>query len=180
MTERISALCILLVIASASFAVTPTNASLKGTYSFQLGSSHGNYWGKQLSCSGKSLWMGGSTVKSESIVGNIIFNGAGSVSGTYTQYGQFNQTASNNTVTCSSSGYAVYSAPVSGTLTGTYSIQSTGAGAMTIKPSTSSNSVGFVLEVAAGNATTGLRSTVFLTELNTDHSVDVTGSAVLQ
>lgn len=178
-THKIFVLGTVLVLASLSFAVTPSNASLKGNYSFQLSSAHGNSWGKQLSCSGKSVWMGGNTVKNESIVGTITFNGAGKVTGSFTQYGHFNQTASNNTVSCSSGGHAVFDAATNGTLTGTYSLPSSGAGAMTITPSGSS-AVGFVIKVAAGNASSGIRSTVFLTELNSDHSVDVTGSAELQ
>ena len=178
--QRILVICSLFLIPSATFAVTPSNASLKGTYSFQLASSHFYSWGKQLTCSGKSVWMGGTTVKSESIVGAVTFSGTGTVSGSYTDYGQLNQTASNNTASCTSGGHAVYLAPASGTLSGTYTVASTGAGAMTIKPSTSTTSVGLVLKLAAGNATSGVRSTVFMTDLNSDQSVDVTGSAVLQ
>jgi len=181
------AICLLLVAVSASFAATPTNASLKGNYSFQLASAHMDQWSGSINCPNPgggqyTLNFGGSTVNNQSALGVMTFDGKGNVKGTFTQYGKFDQAESNATVVPSctqgagSNGNAVYDPPTTGTLTGTYSIESTGFGAMILTIS-SGDTPSFVLQLAG---TAAVRSTVFLVQLDSDNRMEISGSAVLQ
>ncbi|MFZ1130032.1 MAG: hypothetical protein WBV31_14600 [Terriglobales bacterium] len=188
MKKAVLAICIVLVSASPGFAATVGNSSLKGTYSFQLGGPHMDWWSASITCydphgNPYTVSGGGSDVSSESIVGTITFDGKGNLTGAYTKYGSFDQAASNATIllSCSpgvgNSGYAVYDPPSTGTFKGTYSVQSNGTGALTLALS-SGESVGFVLELGG---TAAVRTSVFLTEFDsTTNKVDVSGSAVLQ
>jgi len=180
--------CILLVSVSAAFAATISNASLKGKYAFQLASSHMQGWNASITCydsNGNSytVWAGGSDVSTESVLGLMTFDGTGKVSGTYAQYGKFDQAASNATAAASctpgasNNGYAVYDPPSSGTFAGTYSVQSTGLGAMVITTS-GGDTPNFVLELSG---TAAVRTTVFMTQYDpTTNKVDVSGTAILQ
>jgi hypothetical protein len=186
MKKMLFAICIVLVSTSA-FAILG-NSSLKGKYSFQLGNAHLNEWNAFITCydpqgNPYSVYAGGSTVSSESILGLMTFDGKGNIAGTYTQYGHFDQSGSSATVVpsctpgASNNGYAVYFSAVTGTFTGTYSIQPTGLGAMVLTIS-GGDTPSFVLELAG---TALVRNTVFMTQYDpTTHKVDTFGSAVLQ
>jgi|SRR3984893_901281 hypothetical protein len=186
MKKMLFVICTLLISVSA-FA-TLGNSSLKGKYSFQLGGAHLNGWNASITCYDPqghpyTVTAGGSNVSKESILGVMTFDGKGNLNGTYTQYGHFDQNASNATVvpSCtpggSNNGYAVYDPGAPGTFTGTYSIQPTGLGAMALTIS-GGDTPSFVLELA-GTAT--IRNTVFMTQYDpTTYKVDVFGSAVLQ
>jgi hypothetical protein len=187
MKTMLFAICLLLAAASASFAATPTDASLKGKYSFQLSDVHMNQWSASISCSNPgnnnyTVVFGGSDVSNQSALGVMTFDGKGNVTGTFTQYGQFDQTESNATVVPSctqgagSNGNAVYDPPTTGTFTGTYSIQSTGLGAMILTISTG-DTPSFVLQLAG---TAAVRTSVFMLELDSDNRMEVSGLAVLQ
>jgi hypothetical protein len=188
MKKVLLVLSILLALVSMSFATTISNASLKGKYSFQLASAHLDGWYASVNCKDPqgntyTVSAGGSNVSNQSIVGVMTFDGKGNVSGTYSQYGKFDQAASNATVapSCtpgqSNNGYAVYDPPSSGTFAGTYSIQPTGLGAMVITVS-GGDTPNFVLELAG---TAAVRNTVYLTQYDpTTYKVDVAGSAILQ
>ena len=136
MRKTLLAISTLFVLVSASFAVTPSNASLKGTYSFQLGTSHFNSWQVHYPCPNPNGGIDARTAGSfesrdEVIIGNVTFDGKGNAIGTYTQYGQFDYASSIGTVDTScpfsvNSGHAVYFAPVSGTFTGLYTIGADG------------------------------------------------------
>jgi hypothetical protein len=179
---------ILLVAVSASFAATPTDASLKGKYSFQLSSAKGDWWSTTINCknpdgSTNTLIFGGSAVSNSSVLGVMTFDGKGNITGTFTQYGNFDQTLTNATIVPSctpgagNSGYAVYDAPTTGTFTGTYSIQSTGLGTMALSIS-EGDTPNFIIELGGAAA---VRNTVFMTELDpTSNRVEISGSAVLQ
>src|SRR5208283_723045 len=141
MRTILCAICLALVAVSASFAKTPSDASLKGEYSLQLTDVHFEQWSASINCPNPggneyTLIFGGSDVTNDTGLGTITFDGKGNVTGTVTQYGKFDQTASNATVVPSctqgeaSNGNAVYDPPVASTFTGTYSIQSTGLGTM--------------------------------------------------
>jgi hypothetical protein len=180
--------CLLLVAVSASFAASPSNASLKGKYSFQLSSAHMGGWYASITCydpngNPYTVSAGGSEVSNESILGAMTFDGKGNATGTYSQYGHFDSSASNATVVpscnpgASNNGYAVYDPPSSGTFTGTYSIQSTGYGAMVLNVS-GGDSPNFVLELGG---TAAVRTFVFMTQYDpTTYKMEVSGSAVLQ
>jgi len=182
------AICLLLVAVSASFATTPGNASLKGKYSFQISDVHSNQWNTSITCydpqnNPYTVSAGGSNVSNDGVLGIMTFDGKGNVAGTYTQYGEFNQAASNATAVPSctqgqgNNGYAVYDPPAPGTFTGTYSIQPTGFGTMDLAIS-GGDAPSFVLELAG---TAAVRTTVFLTQFDpTTNRMETSGSAVLQ
>ena len=186
MTKILFAICVLL--ASVSAFATLGHSSLKGKYSFQLGSAHLNGWNASITCYDPqghpyTVSAGGSTVSKESILGIMTFDGKGNIAGTYTQYGHFDQNASNATAVpsctpgASNNGYAVYDPGAPGTFTGTYSVQPTGLGAMVLTIS-AGDTPSFVLELAGTGA---IRSTVFMTQYDpTTYKVDTLGSAVLQ
>lgn len=188
MTKTLLAICTLLALASASFATPMSNASLKGPYSFQLASPHQGYWNVNFICYDNSnnpynVNFGGNSVSTDSAVGVITFDGKGHATGTFTEYGKFDQAASAATVVtgcngAGSSGHAVYDAPFTGTFTGTYSVQANGTGALTIAISGGDTS-GMILQIGG---TAAIRTTVFMTGIDssTSNKVDVTGMAVLQ
>jgi hypothetical protein len=180
-------LFVVFAVAATAFAATPTNASLKGPYSFQLSSSHLNQWYASINCTNAqggtyTVSAGGSEVSGQSIQGVVTFDGKGNATGTYTQYGSFDQADSNATVvpSCSGSsnnGNSVYDPPVTGTFTGTYTIQPTGQGALVLNIS-NGETVDFVLELAS---TAAVRTSILMTEYDsTTHKVDVSGVAILQ
>ena len=182
--------CVLLLFvltsgATTRFSAAPTtsNASLNGAYTFQLASPHQNSWGAQLVCNGQPMFVGGSDTRSDAVAGTVTFNGSGSATGTFTMYGRFNQAASNATVSCNNNGNPVYDAPSSGTISGEYSVQSNGTGAMAITitptPPGGSPSAGFILRLA-GACASGVSNTVFMVSLRTDNSVETTGIARFQ
>ena len=187
MKKLFFALCIVLASASATFAGTISDASLKGKYSFQLGSAHLENWFASITCydpqgNPYTVTAGGSDVGNQSVQGVMTFDGKGNVSGTYTQYGQFDQAASNATVVpsctpgASNNGYAVYDPPSSGTLSGTYSIQPAGFGAMALTIS-GGDTVNMVVELAG---TAAVRNTVFMTQYDSNNRVEVSGTGILQ
>jgi hypothetical protein len=178
---------LLLVAVSASFAATPTDASLKGNYSIQLTSIHLDQWSASITCPNPggneyTLNFGGTYVGNQPGLGVITFDGKGNVTGTVTVYGQFDQTESNATVipSCTqgagSNGNAVYDPPSVVTLKGTYSIQSNGTGTMVLALSTGDTN-NFVLQLAG---TAAVRNTVFLIQFDPNNRVEVSGSATLE
>jgi hypothetical protein len=188
MRKILFTICLAVVAVSSSFAKSPTDASLKGTYSFQLASAHMDGWYASITCydpqgNQYTVSAGGSDVNNESILGTIAFDGKGNATGNFTQYGHFDSSASDATVVpsctpgASNNGYAVYDPPSSGTFTGTYSIQSTGFGGMVLNISGGDNP-NFVLELGG---TAAVRTTVFMTQFDpTTYKMEVSGSAVLQ
>jgi hypothetical protein len=188
MKKFLFASLLLLAPVSASFAATPSNASLKGNYSVQLSSVHGDQWYGSITCpnpggNSYTLNFGGSIVSNQPGQGVLKFDGKGNVTGTVTIYGKFDQAASNATVVAScvqgagGNGNAVYDAPYAATLTGTYSIQSTGYGTMEATISTG-DSLSFVLELGG---TAAVRNTVFLIQLDSpSNRVETSGTATLQ
>jgi hypothetical protein len=190
MKKMLFAICVLLVSVSASFAVTFGNSSLKGKYSFQLVAAHLNFWNATITCHDPqgnpyTVEAGGSNVSNDSILGVATFDGKGNLTGgAFTQYGIFDQAASNATVvpSCtpggSNNGYAVYDPPLTLTVTGTYSVQPTGFGALvlTIAGGGTGN---FLLELAGTGA---VRNFVSVTEYGASapYRVFHSGSAVLQ
>jgi hypothetical protein len=172
---------LLLVLSSNATTPTPSKASLKGIYVFQMGGARQNTWGVQLTCGGQPVFVGGTDTRDQAVAGTMTFNGAGGVTGSFTQYGKFDQTASNATVSCVSGGNAVYEAPSSGSLTGSYTIQSNGKGALNITVTPSSGPVGtFTLALAGGCNSMGIYNTVMLTNFKADNSVANQGMARLQ
>lgn len=188
MKKTLLAICTMLALASASFATPISNASLKGPYSFQLASPHQGSWNVNFTCYDNSnnpytVNFGGTSISTDSAVGLMTFDGKGHVTGTFTEYGKFDQAASTATVVtgcngAGSNGYAVYDPPTMGTFTGTYSLQANGTGAMTIAISGGDTS-GMILQIGG---TAAIRTTVLMTGIDssTNNKVDVSGIAVLQ
>jgi hypothetical protein len=130
MKKELLAICILLVAVSVSLAAPIRDASLKGTYAFQMNNTQFNSWWASIACPQQnggtfSVTAGGNDVSTNAIVGIMTFDGKGNVKGTYTEYGDFDQAASNATAVpsctgASNNGNAVYDPSTSGTFTGTY------------------------------------------------------------
>ncbi|HET7442253.1 MAG TPA: hypothetical protein VFJ47_13195 [Terriglobales bacterium] len=160
-----------------------TDASLNGTYSFQVSGVHLDSWGLTQTCYDAqgfphSTSIGGQVVDTTASVGTAVFDGSGHVSGTITTYGQFDFEASNATVVLScagatDNGHPVYKTSSAAEFTGTYTIQPDGTGAMTL-----SFGDGFILRLAGEDK--GISSKALIMLINPDHSVGATGVAVLQ
>jgi hypothetical protein len=136
-----------LLLPCAAFAVTPSKASLKGAYAFQMTTVQQVSWWKTVSatCFGHkyTVTLGDSTVDTVLMAGTATFNGAGGFSANFTEYGDFNEAASANTVSiaCTSnpnqpyttnSGHAIFYSPSTLAFTGTYTVASTGIGSMSV------------------------------------------------
>ncbi len=182
MKRLTSAICTLLLFALTSYATSPTttNASLKGTYVFLMARSANNSWGQNLNCGGSYVFMGGSETRVDAVIGTMAFDGLGGVTGSYTEYGGFDSTSSNNTVSCTSNGNAVYFGPESGTLSGSYSVAANGTGTATITPSGSGDTVNIQMSLVGNCASTGVNDAILLSSLRPDNSVENIGSARLQ
>jgi hypothetical protein len=157
------------------FAATPvpTNKSLDGVYVMHFTSTKEVYWSASKTCSFpkniKETFTGqGQSTNTMVVVGNATFDGNGHVSISYTEYNQFNATASNDTVeiTCPKtasnpanidSGHMVQDGPSSATLTGTYEVKANGTATVTL-PATGG---GLELNLA-GLSSTGLSSTFLI------------------
>jgi hypothetical protein len=153
---------------------------LKGVYVFQFFQTTENHWKKTVSvtCFGVTGTYTGSgqTATTEIVHGTMNFTGAGTVSTTFTEFGGFNQAASDDTITIActgnpkspftyNNGYAVFDeVAVAGTDTGTYTLGSNGStygGIITFAART----VGlgkFSYDAAGFNSTTNLFSTINL------------------
>jgi hypothetical protein len=187
---KILAICVLFV--GSCFAATSTDASIKGTYAFQLSSAKFEGWSASITCpNGQEITFGGNTVATQSVQGTITFDGKGNItSGAFTQYGQFDQGLSNATVVPSctpgqgSNGYAVYDPPVpGGTLTGTYSIEAGDIGTMIPIPSTGDGDPATFYITLSGAA--AVKSTIFMVAVdgansNSPNREEISGTAVLQ
>jgi len=150
------------------FALGATDASLDGKYAFQLGMPKNRSWAKTFTCpydSHDTYVATGSFTTMEVVNGVATFDGKGSWSYTLAEVGQFNATASANTmsVTWSSSckvesvntGSIVYGPASTSTGTGKYSVESNGTGTMTGLPAV------LTFSLAADSA--GVCTTVLLT-----------------
>ncbi len=182
-----ASLILLVGVAASHAATTISDASLKGKYSFQLSAAHYDQWQAYITCpnppnNSYTVNFGGSDVSNESILGVVTFDGKGNATGTFTQYGQFDQAESNATVVTSctpgggNNGHAVYDPPSNGTFTGIYTIQPTGTGTMVLTIP-GNGTVNFVLELAG---TAAVRTSVLMTEFDSNNRVEVSGSATLQ
>jgi hypothetical protein len=137
-------IALIALFASFSRAAEPSNASLKGSYNFHIASAKEAYWSNSKACTYKGVtntyWADNWSAYTEILYGVATFDGAGHVNITFTQMGEVNQSASNDSIviTCSGNGYTsnggnlVFETPAGGTAAGTYSIASTGSGSMTI------------------------------------------------
>ncbi len=168
--------CTVLVLVLSAFAVTPSNASLNGEYPFSFSGAHQYSWGQTLNCGGNFQFWGGNIVRQQTVVGTATFNGAGGVTGTFTEYGQIDQAASDASVSCGNNGNPVFQAGLPGTFTGTYAIQSNGSGAMVLTPTGGGGGgpANFVLQVG-GACSSGLENTVYMVMLRADNSVESAG-----
>jgi hypothetical protein len=193
---KIFAICLLFVCSCFAAPAVTSNASLKGTYAFQVGSAKFEGWSASINCitngtQTQTITFGGNTTSTQSVQGTFTLDGKGNVtSGTYFQYGQFDQALSNATVqpSCTpgqgNGGYAVYDPPTPGTLTGTYSIGPDSTGTFTLIVSTNNGGGNPTFDVVLAGVA-AVKSTIFVVELDTTTSdnpnrVEVSGMAVLQ
>jgi len=134
---------VVLLLSCAAYAATPSAASLKGAYAFQSSRVQTVYWGKTVSATcfaiTYTMWLGGQSTGTRVDAGVITFSGTGTFSINVTQYGDFDQADSNNTVsiTCTgnpkqpyttNSGYPVFYPSSAITDTGSYTVGATGIG----------------------------------------------------
>jgi len=182
----------LVLLSVTAFAQTYSNASLNGNYTFQSPQPEYDTWSKTASCmyNGQKYTAtgGGQTVSTQLVSGVLTFDGIGTVTGTFTQSGAFDQTLSDDTVIITfnkeckatvNNGSAVFDPPSSGSGTGTYSVQSNGSG--TISLTTSNGSADLAIELA-GTTAGNISNTFFLYSLKTSapNEIDGTGMAVRQ
>lgn len=181
-----------LFLSLAAFAATPSNASLKGTYAFQMSKVQEVSWWKTVSatCFGVkyTVTLGGQTASTKVTEGTGTFNGTGSFSISATNYGEFDQTDSANTVSISctgnpkqpyttNSGYPVFFPSSNQTVTGTYSVTSAGTGTMIFANSTPEEDMDFSLGQLNS---TGVASVVLMRQVRKNNGEASTGIAVLK
>ncbi len=162
------------VMCGVAFGETPTNASLSGSYAFHMATPKLAYWSNSKSCkvngNTSTYWASNTATYTELIFGVATFDGKGHVTLAFTQDGQINQDASDASIviTCTAKGPTntggsiVYEPAQTGTATGTYAVQSTGSGSMTISivgQSDSSATMDFEL---AGFGSNGVASTALM------------------
>jgi hypothetical protein len=177
----------LLFMSVSALAATYSDANLNGSYSVQFASPQTYTWSKTFACPSNSsvhYTVSGSQTGMQVGYGVVTFDGKGNLSITSTVIGMENPTASANTtsVTWNSScqivavnnGHVVYNSAITGTSTGTYSIQSNGTGTMTVTGSPQAQS----LLLAATSA--GISTTVLITNPLVNGNSIGTGIAVRQ
>jgi hypothetical protein len=186
------AVSLLLLASCAAHAATTTNASLKGIYFFQLTQVSEVYWGKNVSITcfknNYSMWLGGQQASTKLTTGTINASGAGSFTISATQYGVFNPTASNATVSIScgsssknpivtNSGSAVFDPPTTLATTGNYTVTSSGTGTMTLAGGKSSELIDISLGQLNGSNVAGV---VLISQPYKPNANYNTGIAILQ
>ena len=159
---------LLIFLPSAAFAQTYSDASLNGTYVFQISNPLAYGWSKTFSCptnSTATYTVYGSVTTQQVTTGTATANGSGTISITQTVVGAFNATASANTtsvtwnsacqVTKVNNGHVVYAAASTTTVAGTYTVQSNGSGTLT-------NPGGTLNFQLTGTNSSGIATTVML------------------
>ena len=181
----------LLLLSITAFAQTYSNASLSGSYTIQTTRASYDSWSNSASCSfnGQTFTFsgGGQTVSTVVSNGVITFDGIGSHTVSYTQAGVFDPALSNATVVITfnsqcvptiNNGFAVFDPPTKITKTGTYKVQSTGSGSLTLK---GISGVAGTFQLAATTPTTNISNTATFTfTSSTPNANDGTGIAVRQ
>jgi hypothetical protein len=190
--QYVALLISFLVISVTAFSQTYSNSNLAGNYTFQLSQVSYVSWWKTFSCTYNGVTYtrggGGFTVIQVASNGVLNFYGDGTMAGTVTISGKFNQTASNNTVkitfdsSCNSTvnnGQAVFlPATAPQAFLGIYQVNSDGTGFLSA--SLISKSTPFRL---AGTTPAGISNTVLFWNINaapTQNKVSGTGIAVHQ
>ncbi|MGB6686359.1 MAG: hypothetical protein WBE76_00790 [Terracidiphilus sp.] len=179
----------LLATPRSSFAATPSNASLSGTYEFHMSEVKEVYWYRNVSCHYTNITYtysgGGQSANTEIINGEATFDGKGHVSISASDIHHFNSAASDATVsiTCpakpgdqviTNNGHMVLDATTPGSLEGTYAVKADGSGTITL----SDGDGGLDLNLSAFNSA-GVSTTVLI--INPDSSEAYgTGIAVLK
>jgi len=181
---------VMLVAANAA-TPTPSKASLSGTYVFQTTTVNEVYWNKTVSatCAGTkyTLTLGGQSASTQLNEGTATFTGTGTFSATMTQYGNFDETDSNNTVsiTCTgnknspytyNTGHAIFYPPQSNTASGTYTVNSNGKGTMDV-----GGQSGDVFNLSLGQlSSTGVAQVFLITQVTDSPGAASNGIAVHQ
>ena len=175
------------VMCGVAFGETPSNASLKGTYSFNFSVSKEAYWSKSKTCTHNNVtntyWVNAQTTYTELNYGTATFDGAGHVTLNMNDAHQFDQAASDASIsiTCaagggvnSNSGQLVYSPLSTSKISGTYSVSSNGSGSITLPDG------GGSVEINVGAVGSNGISTTFLMRSPPSDDNLGTGMAVLQ
>jgi len=185
------AISLLLLSSSAAHAATPSNASLKGTYAFQSSKVYEVGWGKTVSITCSSVkytvTLGGQAVTNQVIAGTVTFSGTGTMTISATEYGNFDQTESNNSVSIActgnskapyaiNNGTAMFDAAAPVTASGTYSVSSTGTGTLSIEDHGTETSN---ISLGQYNAS-GVAGAVLLLDTSKGQGKVATGIAILQ
>jgi hypothetical protein len=191
MKVSLVAASLVLYASSAAYAANPSNASLKGTYAFQSSKVYEVGWGKTVSitCSGVTymVTLGGQAVTNQVIAGTVTFSGTGTMTISATEYGNFDQTESNNSVSIActgnskapyaiNNGSAMFDAAVPVTASGTYTVNSTGTGTLTIVDNGTETSN---ISLGQYNAS-GVATSVLLLDSSKGQGKVATGIAILE
>jgi hypothetical protein len=165
---------LIMLLSSAAYAAAPSEASLKGTYAFQVSDVQQVSWYKSVSatCFGikYTSTIGGQSVANVITAGTMTFSGTGTLSSiAATKYGKLDQAASNETptMTCTgnpnqpyttNAGYPVFypSAPMD--TTGTYTVTSAATGTLT----SAGSSADEVIDISLGQFNAAGVAGVFL------------------
>jgi hypothetical protein len=153
---------------------TWSNASLQGTYAYQLTEIEEVHWQNTVSCwsYGEEFTWTGYGQSAITVVSNglLTADGHGNIAGSQTQRNMFDQAGSDNTVTITcvsptqqvtNSGRVVYLPPETSTIKGTYSTEPNGTG-------TFSGGANFQL---AGSNANGLATIVFFATPDQEHPI---------
>jgi len=181
-----------LFLVCAAHAASPSNASLKGVYAFQISEVQQVSWNKTVSatCFGTTYTttIGGQASDTNITAGTLTFSGSGTFSLSATEYGKFDLAASNNTptITCTgnpqqpyttNAGYPVYFASSAQSGSGTYHVGTGGNGTMTLAGSKADE----VIDISLGQFNASEVSGVFLMRQPIKNNGEgSTGTAVLQ
>jgi hypothetical protein len=176
------------VCRAVTIATPPTAASVIGTYQFQATQVRQESWSASITCTYGQYSMtyteGGQASPTKVSYGTMNFDGRGNFSILDTEAHIFDQAASNATVVihCPATltgqvtynpGCAVYDAPVTKTMTGTYSVNGSGSGSFLVSGE-SNNGLDFDL-TAFNNA--GIATVLLVRSFSTEID-QTTGVAV--
>lgn len=178
----------LLLMSVAAMSQTYSDANLNGKYVFRIGTPAYYTWFKTFACptnTSVTYTATAATTTTQVNTGVLTADGAGNWTGTNNLIGKQNTTASNNTMsvtwssTCQvtkvNSGHVVYQAASSSTISGKYSITSSGTGTLTITGQTST----LTIQLAATNSA-GISTVALLTSAQVNGQTIAEGTATLE
>jgi hypothetical protein len=185
---------VLMLLPCAGYAASPSNASLKGSYAFQFTQTQTVTWSRSISikCSGTtySVTPFGQSIGTQILVGTMTFSGSGTITISYTEYGVFNQDASNAAASASCTGNPnapvsynpgnpVFDNDITESNSGTYTIGSSGSGSLTLAAKGSDKET--ILNAVLGDFNaSGVAQVLLFMQANKNGGNGGTGTAILK